>query len=152
VRLHRLDREQTLPRPPDEVFDFFSQARNLELITPPWLGFEVLEAEPEPMRQGTLISYRLKLHGVPLRWQSRIEEWKPGRAFVDMQVRGPYRVWRHRHEFEELPDGGGTVVRDRVDYALPLGPLGRLAHAAFVRRDLGRIFDFRREAVERMLG
>jgi ligand-binding SRPBCC domain-containing protein len=151
VRLQRLDREQTVPRRLDEVFDFFSQARNLELITPPWLGFEVLKAEPEPMRQGTLISYRLRLHGMPLRWQSRIEEWEPGRAFVDTQVRGPYRLWRHRHEFEEVAHGG-TLVRDRVDYSLPLGPLGSAVHAAFVRRDLGRIFDFRREAVERLLG
>jgi ligand-binding SRPBCC domain-containing protein len=151
VRLHRLDREQTVPRRLDEVFDFFSRARNLELITPPWLGFEVLKAEPEPMRQGTLISYRLRLHGVPLRWQSRIEEWEPGRAFVDMQVRGPYRLWRHRHEFEAVA-GSGTLVRDRVDYSLPLGLLGNAAHAAFVSRDLGRIFDFRRDAVERLLG
>lgn len=151
MRFHRLEREQTVPRQLGDVFEFFSAARNLELITPPWLGFEVLSAEPEPMRQGTLISYRLKLHGVPLRWQSRIEEWHPGRLFVDMQVRGPYRLWRHRHEFEEVGDGR-TLVRDRVDYALPLGPLGSVAHAAFVGRDLGRIFDFRREAVERELG
>jgi ligand-binding SRPBCC domain-containing protein len=151
VRLHRLEREQTVARQLDEVFEFFSQARNLELITPPWLGFEVLNAEPEPMRQGTLISYRLKLRGVPLRWQSRIEEWQPGRLFVDMQVRGPYRLWRHRHEFEAGGDGR-TLVRDRVDYALPLGPLGGIAHAAFVGRDLQRIFDFRQAAVERLLG
>jgi ligand-binding SRPBCC domain-containing protein len=151
MRSHRLEREQTVPRQLGDVFEFFSAARNLELITPPWLGFEVLSAEPEPMRQGTLISYRLKLHGVPLRWQSRIEEWQPGRLFVDAQVRGPYRLWRHRHEFEEV-GVGSTLVRDRVDYALPLGPLGSVAHAAFVARDLQRIFDFRREAVERELG
>lgn len=151
MRVHRLEREQVVARPFGEVFQFFSAARNLELITPPWLAFEVLSAEPEPMREGTLISYRLKLRGVPLRWQSRIEEWEPGRRFVDMQVRGPYRLWRHRHEFEALDDGG-TLVRDRVDYALPLGPLGSVAHAAFVGRDLEKIFDFRREAVERELG
>jgi len=151
MRVHSLEREQVVARPLGEVFQFFSAARNLELITPPWLAFEVLRAEPEPMREGTLISYRLKLHGVPLRWQSRIEEWEPARRFVDMQVHGPYRLWRHRHEFEAL-DGGGTLVRDRVDYALPLGPLGSVAHAALVRRDLERIFDFRRQAVGRELG
>jgi ligand-binding SRPBCC domain-containing protein len=136
--------------PVDEVFAFYAEARNLERITPPWLAFKVLGAEPEPMQPGTLISCRLKLHGVPIRWLSTIEEWEPGRAFVDRQVRGPYTLWRHRHEFEEAP-GGGTFVRDRVDYALPLGPLGRLARAAFVGRDLERIFDFRREAVARLL-
>jgi uncharacterized protein len=102
------------------------------------------------MGVGTVIEYRLQLHGLPLRWVSRIDEWEESRAFVDRQVHGPYRVWRHRHEFE--PCAGGTAVRDRVDYALPLGAAGRLAHALFVRRDLERIFDFRRSAVERILG
>jgi ligand-binding SRPBCC domain-containing protein len=148
--LHHLYREQLVPRPQDEVFGFFSEAANLELITPPWLGFNLLSAEPAVMRRETLIEYRLHLHRLPLRWVSRIALWEPQRAFVDVQVRGPYRVWRHRHEFEPL--GDGTVVRDRVDYALPLGGLGELACVAFVERDLARIFDFRRAAVARLLG
>ena len=144
---HRLERDQLVPRPVDEVFEFFSQARNLERITPPWLGFEVV-ADPGPLAPGALIEYRLRLHGLPLRWISRIEEWEAERGFVDRQVRGPYRLWRHRHEF--VPCAEGTVVRDRVRYALPLGRLGAVAHV-FVRRDLDRIFDFRREAVGRLL-
>ena len=148
--LHHLYREQLVHRPLDEAFGFFSEAVNLELITPPWLGFNLASAEPVVMRLGTLIEYRLHLHRLPLRWVSRIVLWEPGRTFVDVQVRGPYRVWRHRHEFE--PRGQSTVVRDRVDYALPLGPLGELAHAAFVERDLARIFDFRRAAVAQLLG
>lgn len=148
--MHRLYREQVVPAPVDEVFGFFAEAANLERITPPWLGFGLVGAEPIEMRTGTLIEYRLQLHRLPLRWVSRIALWQPGRTFVDVQVRGPYRVWRHRHDFE--PRGRNTVVRDHVDYALPLGPLGEFAHAAFVERDLARIFDYRRAAVTRLLG
>jgi ligand-binding SRPBCC domain-containing protein len=150
MRTHRIEREQLVPRPVGEVFAFFSQARNLERITPPWLRFELLTADPMPMATGTLIRYRLRVHAVPVRWISRIEEWTTDHAFVDRQLRGPYRFWHHRHEF--VPLGTGTVVRDRVRYALPLGRLGELAHAGFVRRDLERIFDFRRDAVREILG
>ena len=150
MSLHLLEREQLVPRPVDEVFAFFAQARNLERITPPWLGFEVLTPGPVDMGSGTLIAYRLRVHAVPVRWISRIEEWDSGRLFVDRQLRGPYRLWHHRHEF--VASAEGTVVRDRVRYALPLGRLGELAHAAFVRRDLERIFDFRRTAVAQLLG
>ena len=145
-----LEREQLVPASLDEVFAFFAHARNLERITPPWLRFTVLTPEPIELAVGSRIAYRLRLHGVPLRWITRIDEWEPGRAFVDRQLRGPYRIWEHRHEFSALD--AATLVRDRVRYALPLGPLGTLAHAAFVRRDLERIFDFRREAVRRRLG
>ncbi len=98
------------------------------------------------MRPGARIEYRLKLHGVPVRWRTRIEQFDPPHMFVDLQTSGPYRLWHHTHVFE--PDGrGGTLMRDRVRYALPFGPLGELAHLAFVRRDLRRIFDFRQEKV-----
>jgi ligand-binding SRPBCC domain-containing protein len=146
---HRLERAQVVRRSIDEVFAFFARARNLETITPPWLRFEVLTPEPVAMRAGALIEYRLRLHGVPLRWTSRIEYWEPGAAFVDRQIRGPYRLWHHRHEF--APHGDGTMVRDRIHYALPLGHLGELAGALFVHRDLERIFDFRRATVARVL-
>jgi ligand-binding SRPBCC domain-containing protein len=149
VRIHRLQRRQRLDQPLDLVFAFFAQARNLERITPPWLRFELLEPEPARVGEGTLIEYRLRLHRLPLRWTSRIEEWTPGHGFVDRQIRGPYRLWRHRHTF--LADRDGTIVSDEVDYALPVGPIGDLAHPLFVRRDLGRIFDYRAQAVSRLL-
>jgi ligand-binding SRPBCC domain-containing protein len=149
VRVHELVREQVVPCPLPETFAFFAQARNLQAITPPWLRFEVLTPEPIAMRTGTVVEYRLRLHGIPLRWTARIEDWHEGRAFVDRQVRGPYRLWHHRHEFEPHP--GGTLVRDHVRYALPLGPLGTLAHRLAVRRDLDRIFAFRAAAVSRQL-
>jgi ligand-binding SRPBCC domain-containing protein len=148
--VHRLERRQRLNRPADEVFSFFARAHNLERITPSWLRFEVRATEPAQIQEGAVIHYRLRLHGVPLRWTSRIEEWAPDRGFVDRQVRGPYRVWHHRHTFSA--DGDGTIIGDEVHYALPMGRLGDLAHALFVRRDLERIFDYRHAAVRDLLG
>ncbi len=145
-----LDREQFIGRPVAEVFEFFSLARNLEELTPPWLGFEVLTPEPIEMHVGALIRYRLRVHRVPLRWVTRIERWERDKSFVDRQLRGPYRLWHHLHEFTARD--GGTLVRDRVHYALPLGPLGTAAHRLFVQRDLQRIFAFRDEAVQRLIG
>jgi ligand-binding SRPBCC domain-containing protein len=149
VRHHRLVREQHLPQSPEEAFEFFGDALNLEAITPPWLKFRVTTPAPIEMRAGTLIDYRLRLHGMPVRWHTRIEVWQPGRRFVDRQLKGPYRAWHHTHEFEA--DGaGGTIMRDVVRYALPLGALGALAHLLFVRRDVERIFDHRRDAIARL--
>jgi ligand-binding SRPBCC domain-containing protein len=148
--VHVLEREQLLPRARGDVFAFFADALNLEAITPPWLGFRVLTPGPIAMGPGTLIEYRLRLHGLRVDWLTRIEIWEPGRRFVDAQVRGPYRVWRHTHLFEDHPEG--TLVRDRVSYEIPLGPLGGLARRLFVRRDLDRIFDYRRLAVAEALG
>jgi ligand-binding SRPBCC domain-containing protein len=145
-RVHTLEREQLVELPPEQAFEFYGDALNLEAITPPWLGFQVTTPGPIAMGPGTRIEYRLKLHGVPVRWRTRIESWEPPLRFVDVQVRGPYALWEHTHEFE--PAGTGAVmIRDHVRYALPLGPLGELAHRLFVRRDVERIFDYRREAV-----
>ena len=108
--------EQRLARPPAELFPFFADAHNLERITPPWLHFRVLTPRPIAMAEGTLIAYRLRLHGVPLWWLTRIAAWDPPHGFVDEQLRGPYRLWRHRHTFEA--DGDGTLALDRVDYEL----------------------------------
>lgn len=150
MKVQRLEREQIVSRPLPEVFAFFARAANLERITPPWLNFRLLTPEPIEMAPGTLIDYRLRLHGLPLRWTSRIELWEAERRFLDEQVRGPYRLWRHLHEF--VPIGHSTSVRDQVEYALPLGRLGDAVALAAVRRDLVRIFDYRRAAVARALG
>jgi ligand-binding SRPBCC domain-containing protein len=147
---HLIERSQRIARPPDEVFAFFADAHNLEAITPDWLRFRIVTPGRIEMRPGTLIEYRLRLHRVPIRWLTRIERWEPGRRFVDVQVKGPYRLWHHTHEFEE--DGeGGTIVLDRVRYALPLGPAGELARRAFVARDLARIFDHRLASVSKVM-
>jgi ligand-binding SRPBCC domain-containing protein len=138
---HTIQREQRVQGDPETVFGFFADAGNLESITPPWLQFHIVTPRPIDMREGALIEYRLKLHGLPIRWLTRIDEWVPGERFVDSQLHGPYALWHHTHEFEA--DGDGTIVRDTVRYALPLGPLGEIAHRAFVARDLQRIFDYR---------
>jgi ligand-binding SRPBCC domain-containing protein len=143
---HVLEREQRLALPIETVFAFYGQARNLEELTPPWMGFHVITPEPIEMRQGTLIDYRLSLRGVPLRWRTRIELWDPPTRFIDLQLRGPYSLWEHLHTFRADGDGA-TVIGDRVRYRLPLGPLGQFAHALLVRRDLERVFDYREQVV-----
>ena len=151
MRAHLLTREQVLPGRPQDVFPFFASARNLEAITPPWLGFHVVTPEPIAMAAGTEIAYRLRLHGVPVRWLTRIEAWEPPVRFVDVQLRGPYRLWHHTHEFAPDPrDPGRTLMRDTVRYRLPLGPLGALARP-LVARDLRRIFDHRAERVRALV-
>jgi hypothetical protein len=148
---HQLIVEQRLARPPEEIFPFFSDPANLEQITPPFLRFRVRGMTTAQIGNGTLIDYALRLHGIPLRWQSRIESWVPNRMFVDVQTRGPYALWHHTHEFE--PDGGGgTIIRDRVRHRLPFGALGDAIGRALVRRDLEAIFDFRRKRIQELLG
>jgi hypothetical protein len=147
-RYHTLTRRQELARPTDEVFAFFADAGNLEAITPPSLRFRIVTPRPIGMRAGALIEYRLRLRGLPLMWLTRIETWEPGRRFVDVQLAGPYALWHHTHEFEPLGDGR-TLMHDVVRYALPFGPLGELAHALFVRRELEAIFDYRHAEVAR---
>lgn len=150
MKIHVLEREQRVERPLEEVFEFYGDARNLEAITPAFLGFEVLTPEVV-MRPGARIDYKLRLHGVPVKWRTRIEVWEPPRRFVDVQVSGPYALWHHTHSFEPAGEGA-TVLRDRVRYALPLGPLGELARLLLVERDVERIFDHRRDAVAAHFG
>jgi len=145
---HLLERTQLIPRPRPEVFAFFADAHNLERITPPTLRFRILSPDPIALEAGALIDYRLSLFGIPFRWRTRIEAFEPEVRFIDLQLRGPYRRWRHTHTFEDAP--GGTLMRDRVEYQLPLGPLGGLMHAMLVRRQLGAIFDHRRVVIARL--
>ena len=150
MRIHVLRREQHLEGSPEEVFPFFADARNLEAITPPLLGFRVVTPEPIVMRVGTFIQYRLRLHGVPVRWDTTIQDWSPPHRFVDVQVRGPYALWHHTHEFVPI-SGARTLMTDTVRYAVGFGPLGELARRALVRRDLEAIFAFRAERVPALL-
>jgi ligand-binding SRPBCC domain-containing protein len=145
-----MERAQLVPLSADDAFAFFADALNLEAITPPWLHFRILTPRPISMQEDTLIDYRLTLHGLPLRWRTRITSWQPGKQFVDVQLRGPFRLWEHTHTFERR--GDGTLIRDVVGYQLPLGPIGAVAHRMLVRGDLERIFDYRRDAVDRLLG
>ncbi len=143
----RLDATQFLPQSRDRVFAFFADAFQLEAITPPWLRFEVLTPRPIDITSGTLIDYRLRLHGIPLKWRSRISAWEPPYRFVDEQVRGPYRWWRHEHTFEEIL--GGTLCHDVVHYGVAGG---RWIDMLFVRRDLYKIFQYRRDRLAELFG
>lgn len=149
MRVRTLDAALWLPLPPAEAFTFFGDAGNLDAITPAWLNFRITTPRPIAMAPGALIDYEIRLRGIPVRWRTRITYWEPPRAFVDEQLRGPYRLWRHRHTFE--PANGGTWVRDHVDYAVPGGPLEPLLHRCLVGPDLRAIFAHRQRRIRELL-
>lgn len=142
-----LDARMHLPVAREKLFAFFSDACQLETITPPWLHFHVITPRPIAMRKGTLIDYRLRLHGIPLRWTSHIRVWEPPRQFVDEQLTGPYRRWHHTHQFSE--DNSGTVCADQVHYQV-WG--GTFVNWLLVARDLRAIFEFRQRRLREIFG
>jgi ligand-binding SRPBCC domain-containing protein len=141
---HEFKSEIWLPRPVEEVFAFFSDPANLDSITPPWLSFRIVRPRPIEMRVGTLLDYRLRIRGLPVRWRSKITAWEPPHRFVDEQIRGPYRLWIHEHNFEI--QNAGTIVRDHVQYAVPFD---WLVHKLMVRPDVEGIFAYRTESLRR---
>jgi len=148
IKFHTFRQQQWIPRPIAEVFALFSDARNLEKLTPPWLGFRILKLDPGPIHTGSQIRYRLRLHYLPVYWTTVIRSWDPPHRFVDIQTSGPYKLWHHTHRFESY--NGGTKIRDVVRYALPFGILGRIVHAIKVRRDVEAIFQYRRRRIEEL--
>jgi ligand-binding SRPBCC domain-containing protein len=150
MRSYTFQRQQWVPRPIDEVFDFFASAANLELLTPPWLKFHIVTSPPVTMAAGTLIEYRIHWHFIRMRWISEIVEWLPPTRFVDIELKGPYKMWHHTHSF--VAERNGTTIRDDIRYALPLGILGAIANRLSVRRDLERIFDYRTKRVSEKFG
>ena len=140
MRVRELQHKLWIPRPLAEVFPFFADAGNLELFTPPWMRFHIVTPRPIAMRVGALIDYRLRVRGLPLRWQSEITAWEPPHRFADVQRRGPYRLWHHEHRFE--PRNGGTLCIDHVRYAVPFD---FIAQRFIVGPDIARIFAFREE-------
>lgn len=147
---YTLSFQQQVPRTLPEIFEFFSRAENLEVLTPPWLKFKILDVKPQRVQQGTLIDYSLRIHGIPVRWTSEIIEWEPPHRFVDLQLRGPYKLWRHEHRFETCQ--GGTLISDTINLALPLAVLGRLAYKIKVESDVKQIFAFREKTICNLFG
>lgn len=144
-----LTREQLIEgRRVEEVFEFFKQPENLARITPPSLAFQILSPVPIIMRKGCTIDYRIKVMGIPRKWQTLITEYEPPVRFVDVQAKGPYSFWEHTHTFS--PKNGGTLITDQVRYDLPLGWAGEIAHALFVKRQLNFIFDYRTHVIRKM--
>jgi ligand-binding SRPBCC domain-containing protein len=133
----------------EQAFAFFADARNLETITPPWLRFRILEA-PRKLERGSLLVYRLRLFGLPIRWRTEIAEWRPPFGFTDVQLAGPYRRWEHTHRL--APVERGTEIYDHVVYRLPYEPFAGLLAPVTVRRWLKAIFDYRRRRIEALLG
>jgi ligand-binding SRPBCC domain-containing protein len=147
MRIYVLKERQIVDRPLEQVFEFFSRPENLEAITPDLLRFRILTPTPIDMHPGELIDYELRLSGVPIHWRTLITDWDPPRGFIDQQLKGPYALWHHRHTFSTVE--GGTLIEDEVHYALPFGPLGRLVHALYVRRNVAGIFAFRKQVIAR---
>jgi ligand-binding SRPBCC domain-containing protein len=145
MRIYEHHEELWLPRPRSEVFPFFADAANLERITPPWVGFRILTPQPIAMRPGTLIDYRIRVHGIPLSWRTEITAWEPPERFVDVQLRGPYRLWEHTHHF--LEHDGGTLCQDHIRWAVWGGPL---VAKLFVQRDVRAIFAYRSQVLRQL--
>ena len=143
MKTYRLNTQIWLPRPREEVFGFFADPANLERLTPGWLRFEIITKMPGVIVKGIRLNYRLRIHSVPIKWQSVIRDWDPPHRFVDQQTRGPYRLWIHEHNFTE--HGGGTLVGDKVDYSVPGGIL---VQKFIVAPDLARIFKYRHTVLQ----
>ena len=151
MKLYHFERSQILARRRAEIFAFFADPQHLAAITPDYVHFKFLREPPTVLQGGSVLLYRIRLLAAAIRWQSVIEAWEPPARFVDLQVKGPYAYWRHIHEFEDAGEDR-TRSRDRIDFALPFGPLGSIAYRLFVARTLTSIFDFRAQHLDSILG
>ncbi len=140
--------EQFFKKPITEVFDFFKRPENLDAITPAKLGFKILTPGPILMQKNAIIDYTIRLYGVPMRWQTQITDYHPPYSFTDTQVKGPYKTWIHTHTFSEKD--GGTLMTDNVQYSLFWGPVGEIARVLFVKREIEKIFQARRQVLEKI--
>ena len=146
MKLYHLNQTQEVQAPLSSVFEFFCDPRNLEKLTPPSMKMRILTPGDRLMRAGSVIDYVVSVGGVPVRWTAYIAQFEPPARFVDIQLRGPFAFWHHTHSF--LAQGASTTIEDDIIYALPGGPLGRLAHGLFVNRGLKTMFAFRRQRLE----
>jgi hypothetical protein len=143
---HIIVRKTVINRPIEEVFEFFSKAENLNLLTPPELQFKILTPLPIKMKAGTLIDYKIKLNGIPFLWKTEISTWKVNECFVDQQLKGPYRVWHHTHSFKSID--GGTEMTDEVKYLSPGWFLEPIIQVLFIKKKVESIFDYRNQKLK----
>ncbi|HDR05408.1 MAG TPA: CDP-paratose 2-epimerase [Candidatus Marinimicrobia bacterium] len=148
MKIYTLKRKQILPKPLKELFAFFARPENLQQITPPELGFQIITPSPIVMEKGSLIDYQIRLSGFPFRWRTLITNYNPPHEFVDEQIKGPYSYWHHRHQF--YTEGDTTVIEDTVTYTIPFGILGRILHTLFIRKKLRKIFEYRKDIIEKL--
>ena len=146
MKTFEINMKQYINKPLEVVFEFFSKPENLEMITPKSLSFNILTPTPIKMEKGSLIDYTIRLFGIPIHWRTLISDYEPPFRFVDQQIKGPYTFWHHTHTFK-LVEGGVEIIDD-VKYSLPLGWLGTLAHAIWVRKDLEKIFEYRKTVIQ----
>ncbi|MFM1919363.1 MAG: hypothetical protein RLZZ303_997 [Candidatus Hydrogenedentota bacterium] len=151
MKLLKLESTQEVPAPLEEVWPFFATPANLERMTPDTLRMGIITPGELVMKEGALFDYVIRMRGVPMRWTTLITACEPPHRFIDVQLRGPYSYWHHTHTFERR-EGGGTILRDEVLYGMPFGPLGLVAHALMVKRDLNQIFQYRRKVIEDLFG
>ncbi|MGN6195636.1 MAG: SRPBCC family protein [Ginsengibacter sp.] len=141
---------QFLPTDINTAWDFFSSAKNLARITPPELDFKILtDLGEKDIYRGMLIDYTLKpLFGIRLHWQTEIWKLKKPRMFIDRQLKGPYKIWEHTHEF--IQKEKGIIMKDAVKYQLPFGIIGKMAHSLIVRKKIEHIFNYRKEILSKI--
>lgn len=145
MKTHTLTRHTTIEKPIDEVFDFFTKAENLNKIIPPDLHFEMITKLPISIKKGTVIDYKIKIAGIPFKWKTEITEWNPPYSFEDTQVKGPYKIWIHKHKFESK--NGFTLMTDIINYLSPGGIFEFVPHRLFVKKKVESIFDFREKSL-----
>jgi ligand-binding SRPBCC domain-containing protein len=150
MKTFEISTKQYINKPLEVVFEFFSKPENLEMITPASLSFNILTPTPIKMGKGSLIDYTIRLFGIPIHWRTLISDYEPPFRFVDQQIKGPYTFWHHTHTFQSV-DGRVEII-DKVIYSLPMGWLGTLAHSIWVRKDLEKIFDYRKNVIQNYFG
>lgn len=149
MKLYTLKKEQIVLKNISTVFDFFSKPENLSVITPPAMKFKILTPSPIDMKEGALIDYTVSIMFIPIRWRTLITKFSPPNLFIDQQIKGPYSMWHHTHIFEKISEDE-TLIKDKVVYGVPFGIIGRLVHYLYIKRDLKKIFTYRKNKIEQI--
>ncbi len=144
MRVFTFQTEITVPENKTNVFNFFANAQNLQIITPPWLNFKILTPTPIELKPGSIIDYSLRWRGIPVKWKTEITKWVPNNTFTDKQIKGPYKLWEHEHLFQETDEGTNCI--DIIRYAPPFQPFS----ISIVQKDVHKIFEYRKAVIQKM--